>query len=419
MKPKLVLIGNGMAGTRLLEEIVESCPQHYEVSVFGNEPTVGYNRIMLSPVLAGEKKIDDILSCEQYWYRTHNISLFHGPEHEVVRIDRRNKYVEARNGLRVHYDRLILATGSKPLILPVPGNTMQGVMSFRDISDVDKMIEASRNHSKAVVIGAGLLGLEAAMGLLRRGMAVTVIHRAESLLNRQLDEEGAELLQQQLENQGLRFQLACESKAIHGNNGRVSQLELQDGRKIDTELVVMAIGIEPNIALAQACGLHAERGIVVNDTMQTFDPSIYALGECVQHRGETFGLVAPLYDQAKVLTNHLSEHGVARYQYLPEATKLKVTGTHVYSAGDFLGDEGTEFLFFRHKARGIYKKLVIRRGKLVGAVLIGDIADGAFYSELIEQQRDVSTIRPYLVFGKGLCESQVHVNAPTADREAA
>ena len=310
MKEKLVLIGNGMAGIRALEELIKLAPEKYDITVFGDEPHPNYNRIMLSPVLAGEKQFDEIVLNSSEWYAENGITLHSGAA--VTKIDRVKRKVIAADGTEEDYDRLLIATGSMPFILPVPGNDLDGVIGFRTIADVEAMTVAAKQYKNAVVIGGGLLGLEAANGLLNHGMNVTVIHLPEVLMERQLDEAAAKLLQNELENRGLDIITGANTEALLGET-RVEKLKLKDGREIPADLVVMAVGIRPNITLAKEAALHCERGIVVNDTMQSFDPSIYAVGECVQHRGTTYGLVAPLFEQAKVCANHLAEHGIGRY----------------------------------------------------------------------------------------------------------
>ncbi len=405
MKAKLVLIGNGMAGAKLLEELMHSCPDKYDITVFGNEPYGNYNRIMLSPLLSGEKTLEEIMILDHPWYQEHNITLHVGLDKAITHINRSHKSVTTQDGDVTHYDRLIIATGSKPFILPIEGKELNGVMSFRDISDVEKMLKAADKYKKAVVIGAGLLGLEAAMGLCGRGMDVTVVHSNVIPLNRQLDVEAGELLQQELQARGLNFKMNAKTQRIEGNaSGQVTHIHFADGSTLQTDIVIMAIGIRPNMQLALDAGIHCEKGIVVSDTLQTYDPTIYALGECIQHRGGTFGLVAPLYEQAKVLTNHLSEHGVAQYQTLPSATKLKVTGINLFSVGDINGDDECEFLFYRDKQQGIYKKLVLKNNILVGVVLYGETQEGAFYNELLDSKQDLASIRSYLMFGRALCE---------------
>ncbi|TCJ11557.1 NAD(P)/FAD-dependent oxidoreductase [Parasulfuritortus cantonensis] len=396
---KLVLVGNGMAGIRTLEELLKSAPDMYDITVFGDEPHPNYNRIMLSPVLAGEQTVEQIVLNGRDWYAGHGIALHTGKR--VVKIDRGNRFVEADDGTRASYDRLLLATGSKPFILPVPGADLDGVVGFRDIADVDHMIRASAQYKHAVVIGGGLLGLEAANGLKQRGMEVSVVHIGDWLLERQLDEPAARLLQQNLEAKGLKFLLRKQTRElVRGESGRVCAVQFKDGETAPADLVVMAVGIRPNTALAESAGLQCQRGIVVNDTMQTFDPRIYAVGECVNHRGIAYGLVAPLFEQAKVCANHLAEHGVGIYRGSMTSTKLKVTGIDLFSAGNFMGGEGTEEIVFQDPGRGAYKKLVLQDNKLAGACLYGDTLDGAWYFELMRDGTDVSDFRDKLLFGR-------------------
>jgi nitrite reductase (NADH) large subunit len=385
-KPRLVVVGNGMAGCRTLEELLKLAPDRYDITVFGAEPQPNYNRILLSSVLAGETLFDETILNDPNWYETHGIRLHLGKR--VVEIDRIAQRVVAEDGTSAEYDRLLLATGSSPVILPVPGNDLPGVICWRDIADTEAMIEASRNYRHAVVIGGGLLGLEAANGLALRGMAVTVVHIGAWLLERQLDRYAGELLQKSLEAKGLRFMLQTETRALHpGPDGRVHSVEFADGSRVEADLVVMAVGIRPNIELAQRAGLYCRRGIVVNDTLQTYDPKIYAVGECVEHRGVTYGLVAPLFEQAKVCANHLAEFGIARYTGSVTSTKLKVTGIDLFSAGNFMGSPQSDFITFTDPSAGVYKKLVIEGDHLVGAVLYGDTVDGAWYFQLSKTGR--------------------------------
>ncbi len=401
-KLKLVVIGNGMAGMRTVEELLKLAPQLYDITVFGAEPHGNYNRIMLSPVLAGEKTLDDIMINTPAWYTRHGITLHAGDP--VVKINRQKRWVMAESGMKVEYDRLLLATGSNPFIIPVPGHELPGVISFRDIQDVNTMLDAAGHYRNAVVIGGGLLGLEAANGLRARGMQVTVVHLLDSLMERQLDKAAAELLRQALEARGIGFAMQAQTEAILGKD-RVTGLRFKDGGEIAADLVVMAVGIRPNIDLAREAGLHCERGIVVNDTLQTYDPTIYAVGECVQHRQATYGLVAPLWEQACVCANHLAEMGYGRYLGSQVSTKLKVTGIDLFSAGDFNGSEGDEEIVFRDLRRGVYKKLVVRDGRIAGAVLYGDVADGSWYYELMIEGADVSELRDVLIFGRAFAES--------------
>lgn len=401
MKQKLVVIGNGMAGMRTVEELLAASPEQYQITVFGAEPHGNYNRILLSSVLAGEKNMGDILINDRQWYANNGIRLYAGSDKAVTRLDRGKKQVHAQDGTVADYDRLLIATGSNAVRPDLPGMDLDGVVSFRDIVDVETMLAYSQSHRHAVVLGGGLLGLEAANGLVQRGMSVTVIHNHAVLMNRQLDPAAAQLLQAALAERGINFKLAAKTEALLGDdNGHVQVVRFTDGSELPCDLFVTAIGVRPNIALAQAAGLYCERGIVVNDTLQSYDPSIYAVGECIQHRGDTFGLVAPLFEQAKVCANHLSQHGMAQYLTLPTATKLKVTGINLFSVGDFLGDADCENIYFTDTALGIYKKLVIKAGKLVGAVLYGDTVDGSWYQELLEQGTDLGGIREGMVFGR-------------------
>jgi len=417
MKQRLVVIGNGMAGMRTVEELLTAAPDKYDITVFGAEPYGNYNRIMLSSVLCGEKTIEDIVINNRQWYLDNGITLHAGEAKSVVRIDRKHRKVYAQDGTVAGYDRLLIATGSKAVIPQIPGNDLDGVISFRDIFDVNKMLAYSRSHKKAVVLGGGLLGLEAANGLVLRGMDVTVIHNHEVLLNRQMDKPAGKMLQTELEQRGLKFRMAAKLKQLVGDEqGHITAVDFddcmdaggrathgavaEDGSQLECDLFIMAIGVRPNMALAQQAGIYCERGIVVNDTLQSYDPSIYAVGECIQHRGDTFGLVAPLFEQAKVCANHLSAHGAAEYITLPTATKLKVTGINLFSVGDFQGDEGCESICFTDPALGIYKKLVIKANKLIGAVLYGDTADGSWYQQLLENKENISDLRDVLVFGK-------------------
>jgi len=397
MKEKLVLIGNGMAGMRTIEELLKLAPDKYDITVFGDEPHGNYNRIMLSPVLAGEKSIDEIMINDLQWYKDNHITLNSGQK--VTKIDRLKRQVSTDDGLTVDYDRLLLATGSRPFMLPLPGSDLPGVISFRDIADVDRMIDTAKQHKKAVVIGGGLLGLEAANGLMIQGMDVTVVHISDVLMNQQLDKPASQMMLAQLQQKGLKFLMEHESAAIEGN-GRVEKLVFKDGSEIEADLLVMAVGIRPNTVLAGSAGIYCQRGIVVDDTMQTYDPKIYAVGECVEHRGATFGLVAPLFEQAKVCANHLAQMGIARYMSPVTSTKLKVTGIDLFSAGNFIGDENTEDLVFKDAARHVYKKLVIKQDQLVGAVLYGDTVDGAWYFQLMRDGTDVSSIRENMLFGQ-------------------
>ncbi len=402
-KQKLVMVGNGMAGVRALEELLKLAPDLHDITVFGAEPHPNYNRIMLSPVLAGEQTIDEIILNPVAWYEEHGIRLRLG--RKVTRIDRARRVVIADDGSEEPYDRLLLATGSNPFILPVPGKDLEGVIAYRDIADTQAMIETAATHKHAVVIGGGLLGLEAANGLRQRGMEVTVVHLAPWLLERQLDEVAGKLLQKALEERGIRFLLPAQTEALLGDgSGRVRTVRFKDGQEVPADLVVMAAGIRPNTELARNAGIRCDHdgrgGISVTDTMQTVtDPRVYAVGECASHRGVAYGLVAPLYEQGKVVANHLARMGIGRYLGSQVSTKLKVTGINLFSAGDFMGGEDTEEIVLSDPFGGTYKKLVIRGDKLVGACLYGDTEDGSQYFQLIREGRSISAHRDRLMFG--------------------
>ncbi len=399
---QLIVIGNGMAGVRTVEELVKLAPDLYDITIFGAEPHPNYNRILLSPVLSGEQQLEDIILNPFSWYEENGIKLIAG--RKIVAINRAKRFVVADDGTQFPYDRLVLATGSNPLILPIDGATLPGVITYRDIADTHAMIEASAQFTDAVVIGGGLLGLEAANGLKARGMKVTVIHLMPWLMERQLDETAGAMLHESLRSRGIEFLLDSQTEALlPGPSGRVASVKLKDGRSIPAQLVVMAVGIRPNTELAAQAGLHVNRGIVVSDTMQTYDPRIYAIGECVNHRGISYGLVAPLFEQAKVCANHLAQFGIARYEGSYLSTKLKVTGIDLFSAGQFMGGPGFEEIVLSDPLSpngGVYKKLVLQDDKLVGACLYGDTSDGAWYFKLIREKTPISALRDRLVFGE-------------------
>lgn len=399
-KPKLVMVGNGMAGVRTLEELLKQAPTAYDITVIGAEPYPNYNRIMLSPVLAGEQQWDDIILNDHDWYTQHGIRLHTGQT--VVAMDRAHQRLICASGLSLPYDHVLLATGSNPFVLPIPGHDLPGVVTFRDIADVESMIAATKQYRRAVVIGGGLLGLEAANGLLARGMEVTVVHVGARLLDRQLDETAAHLLQTQLEARGLRFLLSRHTVQLQvGENGRVASVLFQEGDVVAADLVVMAVGIRPNAQLAAQAGLPCERGgVVVDDYLQTIDAAVSAVGECVSHRGVTYGLVAPLYDMAKVVATRLAGQRGTPYVPVPTATKLKITGIHLFSAGNFQGGEGCQCVTLFDPIHLIYKKLVFRDDYLVGVCLYGDTADGNWYFRLMSEQRPVANARDALLLGE-------------------
>ena len=403
-KSKLVMVGNGMAGVRTIEELIKVAPELYDITVFGAEPHPNYNRILLSPVLAGEQTLDEIVLNSWEWYAENHITLHAGKTvTSVDRVKRIVRAVDAQGAVtEEEYDRLLLCTGSNPFILPIPGKDLKGVIAYRDIADTNEMIATATKYKKAVVIGGGLLGLEAANGLMLRGMDVTVVHVMPWLMERQLDGAAAKLLQKSLEKRGLKFMIGAQTQELVGGpDGRVTAIKFKDGTELATDLVVMAVGIRPNTALAESMRLHCNKGIVVNDTMQTTtDARIYSVGECAAHRGIAYGLVAPLFEQAKVAANHLAQFGIGRYTGSLTSTKLKVTGIDLFSAGDFQGGAGTEEIVMSDPFGGVYKKLVLKDDKLIGACLYGDTVDGSYYFKLLRDGRSVAAIRDKLMQGE-------------------
>ena len=393
-KERLVVVGNGMAAMRTVEELLFRAPSRYAITVIGAEPHPNYNRIQLSSVLAGEKTAADIVINPHSWYDAHGITLLTGQT--ATEIAPAAKTVSLAGGAVIAYDKALLGTGSKPLAPAIPGLELPGVQTFRDVADVDTMIAASARHRRAVVIGGGLLGLEAAWGLKRRGMSVAVVHLMPTLMERQLDAPAGELLRRDLTARGIGFFTEAHTEEILGDE-RAEGIQLADGRTIPADLVVLAIGIRPNIDLARAAGLDVNRGLLVGDDMRTSDPSIYAVGECIEHNGQVFGLVAPIWEQARVCGARLAGDEDAVYVPPPVFTSLKITGIDVFSAGALAAsDEADEEITLHDEAFGLYKKLILRDGRLVGAVLYGDVADGSWYVELMRERADVSAFRDRL-----------------------
>jgi len=397
MKQKLVIIGNGMAPGRMLEHLFDAAPDAYEVTMFNAEPRVNYNRLMLSPVLSGEKTYEDIITHDDAWYEGHGVRL-----HKSARIswiDRAAKTVTAETGMIAAYDKLVIATGSDPFIIPLPGKDLDGVLTYRDLDDVERMLAAARAGGNAVVIGGGLLGLEAAAGLREQGMDVTVLHLMPTLMERQLDPAAGYLLEKAFTDRGIQVLTQANTREILGEAGKVTGIKLEDGSTIDAAIVVMAVGIRPSAALAREAGLQVNRGILVGDDLRTSDPDIFALGECVEHRGQVYGLVAPLYEMAVALADNLAG-GASEYTGSVTATKLKVTGIDLYSAGDFSEADGRQEIVLRDATAGIYKRLVLKDDRIVGAVLFGETADGPWFFDLLKKQADISEMRDTLIFGQ-------------------
>jgi NAD(P)H-nitrite reductase len=397
MAERLVIIGAGMATGRLLDHLVAECPGAFDITLFNAEPRGTYNRLMLSPVLAGELTYDEIITHDAGWYTRHGVTCRFGEC--VTRIDPARRVVFGEQG-EVPYDKLVIATGSSPFILPLPGHDLPGVIAYRDLEDTEEMIRlAAKPQGRAVIIGGGLLGLEAAAGMAARGTHVTVVHLNDHLMDRQLDTPAATLLQEALEARGIEVICGANSKEIiAGDDGRVRALLLEDGRMLYCDLLVMAVGIRPSIALARECGIETGRGIFVDDQMRTSAPGIFALGECVEHDGAVFGLVAPLFDQARVLTQTLRDLP-ATFVNKDVSTKLKVTGCDLFSAGDFREAEGRECITYSDPQAAIYKRLVIEGRRLVGAVMYGDTDDGGWFFNLIRDGADISAMRDTLIFG--------------------
>ncbi len=397
MKKKLVVIGNGMAPGRALERLLESAPGLYSITIFNAEPRVNYDRIMLSPVLAGSKSFEEIVIHGDGWYVKHGITLYKGVA--ITQIDPAAKTVTSAIGETVPYDKLIIATGSRPAIIPVPGHKLAGILTYRDLDDVEAMLLAAKSRGRAVVIGGGLLGLEAAAGLKEQGMDVTVVHLMPALMERQLDPAAGQLLKKELESRNIRVLVGASTKAILGEK-KVRAIELADGTVLPADLAVMAIGIRPNAALAAEAGLTVNRGIVVDSTMRTSDPDIFALGECAEAHGISYGLVAPLYEMANVVAAQLAGETAAQFAPPSTATKLKVTGIDLFSAGDFASGEDREDIVLIDPARSTYRRLVLRDNRLIGAVLYGDTSGGAWFFDLISRRANIGAMRETLIFGE-------------------
>jgi nitrite reductase (NADH) large subunit len=394
----LVIVGNGMAAARLVDELAKVALGRYAIAVIGDEPRLAYNRVLLSSVLAGETASHDIELRPAGWWRDRGITLKYGCR--ATEIDAGRRELKIANEESISYSKLVLATGSTPLRLNVPGAGLDGVHTFRDSRDVDLLLTLAAGKKRVVVVGGGLLGLEAAYGLAKAGARVTLIHLMDRLMERQLDAPAAELLKTLVERKGIKILLNANTAVLHGET-RVETIELADGRRIDADAVIFAAGIRPNTALATEAGIAVNRGIVVDDVMQTGTPDIFALGECAEHRGICYGLVEPAYEQARVLAQHLAGAG-AFYGGSILATNLKVSGVSVFSAGDFMGAQGCEAIVLSDVRHGTYKKLVISEGRLTGAVLVGDTADALWYLELIRSRQPIAGIRSLMMFGRSL-----------------
>jgi len=385
-----------MAAARLVDELAKAALGRYAIAVIGDEPRLAYNRVLLSSVLAGETASHEIELRPASWWRDRGVTLKYGCLAAEIDVGRSELKIAGEESIA--FSKLVLATGSTPLRLSVPGADLAGVHTFRDSRDVDLLLALAAQRKRVVVVGGGLLGLEAAYGLAKAGAAVTLIHLMDRLMERQLDAPAAELLKTLVERKGIRILLGANTAALLGDNS-VTGVELTDGRRIDADAVIFAAGIRPNIALARDAGIAVNRGIVVDDHLQTGAPGIFALGECAEHRGICYGLVEPAYEQARVLAQHLAG-AAAAYAGSVVATNLKVSGVSVFSAGDFIGAEGSEAIVLNDVRRGTYKKLVIAQGRLTGAVLVGDVTDALWYLELIRSRAPIAGIRSVMMFGR-------------------
>jgi nitrite reductase (NADH) large subunit len=394
----LVIVGNGMAAARLVDELSKAALGRYAIAVIGEEPRLAYNRVLLSSVLAGETESHDIELRPAAWWRDRGVTLKYGCRATEIDVGRHEVKIE--NEESVPYSKLILTTGSSALRLNVPGADLAGVHTFRDSRDVDLLLTLAAQKKRVVVVGGGLLGLEAAYGLAKAGAPVTLIHLMDRLMERQLDAPAAALLKTLVERKGVKVLLNANTARLHGAT-RVDGVELTDGRRIEADAVIFAAGIRPNIALAKDAGVAVGRGIVVDDHLQTATPDIFALGECAEHRGICYGLVEPAYEQARVLAQHLAGKAAA-YGGSVVATNLKVSGVSVFSAGDFIGPEGSETILLSDVRHGTYKKLVISEGRLAGAVLVGDVESALWYLELIRTREPVARIRRDMMFGRSV-----------------
>jgi nitrite reductase (NADH) large subunit len=394
----LVIVGNGMAAARLVDELTRAALGRYAIAVIGDEPRLAYNRVLLSSVLAGETASHDIELKSAEWWRDRGVTLKYGCVASEIDVGRRELKIE--NDESIAFSKLILATGSAPLRLGVSGADLAGVHTFRDCRDVDLLLSLAAKKKRVVVVGGGLLGLEAAYGLAKAGAQVTLIHLMDRLMERQLDAPAAELLRTLVERKGIKVLLNANTARIHGET-RVEAVELADGGRIATDAVIFAAGIRPNVGLARDAGIPVNRGIVVDDHLQTGAGDIFALGECAEHRGTCYGLVEPAYEQARVLARHLAGRAAA-YEGSVVSTNLKVSGVGVFSAGDFIGAAGSEAIVLNDQRGGTYKKLVISGGRLTGAVLVGDVTDALWYLELIRTRAPVARIRKDMMFGRAL-----------------
>jgi nitrite reductase (NADH) large subunit len=396
MSESLVIVGNGMAAARLVDELAKAALGRYAIAVIGAEPRLAYNRVLLSSVLAGETASHEIELKPANWWRDRGVTLKYGCAVDEIDVGRRELKIAHEES--IGFSKLVLATGSSALRLNVPGAELPGVNTFRDSRDVDLLLALASAKKRVVVVGGGLLGLEAAYGLAKAGASVTLVHLMDRLMERQLDAPAGALLKSLVEKKGINVLLNASTARIVGQR-RVEGVELTDGRCMDADAVIFAAGIRPNVALAKDAGIPVNRGIVVDDRMQTGTENIFALGECAEHRGICYGLVEPAYEQARVLAQHLAGRR-AEYQGSVVATNLKVSGVSVFSAGEFLGNDRSDAIVLNDFKGGTYKKLVIEDGRLIGAVLVGDTTDALWYLELVRKRDNIAAIRKDMMFGR-------------------
>ena len=399
-KMRLLVIGNGMAGLKFIEEISALDGDAFEITVAGEEPDIAYNRVLLSPLLAGEISVQDVRMKPLEWYSARGIRLITGDA--VAALDTAARTAALASGRTVAFDICVFATGSNPIRLPLPGADLPGVEVFRTTQDIARLVAAAQRGEDAVVIGGGLLGIEAAYGLKRAGARVTLVHVMDRLMERQLDREGAGILRAALEAKGITVVLSADTACIAGN-AMAEKLLLKDGTEIPAHLVVMAVGVRPRIDLAAASGITCKRGIAVDDRMETSVQNVFAIGECAEHRGAVYGLVEPAYEHARIAANVIAGR-TASYEGSVLATNLKVSGLPVFSTGDFEG-AGCEIIAWRDAVSSSYRKFAIRDGKLAGAVLVGDTTDALWYRDLIRSGQSIAPFRQFLAFGRAYAEA--------------
>jgi nitrite reductase (NADH) large subunit len=397
-KQRLVIIGNGMIAGRLLEELHYFSPDQYKISVFDGEGFSNYNRIMLPEIISEKMTTKDLVVHDESWHAQRNIEFQKGVQ--VVEIDRDKKLVRTDRGHACEYDKLVLAVGSIPNGFSCPGNHLKGISTFRTLTDAVAITSLAKTCANATVLGGGLLGLEAGAVLCERGITTNIVHCDQILMNRQLNVSAATFLQRKLESKGLRISTATDVTEIIGSD-RVQAVRLRSGDLIPCELLLLAIGIRPNTALARAAGLRTDHGIVIDRQMRTSDPDIYAIGECAELDGNSYGLLSPLHGMAKIAARHLAGDHLAEYGKATIFSRLKISGIDLFVAGNSVGRDSQRKLVFENKANGIYKQIAIKNDRIDGFILMGDIEDGPWFFKQMEEEVDVSADIENLIFGKG------------------